>query len=437
MKTIISIITIISGLLISSCEKHDLVEKPNVILIMADDMGYECLSSNGSTSYQTPILDSLAAKGFRFENCYSQPLCTPSRVKIMTGKYNYRNYDYFGHLHPDEYTFGNIMKEGGYATCIAGKWQLNGLAYKDKIPYWNDNMSPVKFGFDEYCLWQLTKQKKVGERYANPLVEQNGRILDRNVDDYGPDIFAEFLLDFIDRKQDVPFFIYYPMVLVHDPFVPTPDSESWQDREKRYEKDAKYFKDMVAYCDKIVGRIAAKLRDLDLDTNTLLIFTADNGTNRSITSLTQSGSVTGGKGKTLDAGIHVPLIINWPQMIKNTAVRQELIEFSDFFPTLADIVDSNAKNDGQSFLPLLTGNVYKARTSVFIHYDPRWGKFVNSWRNQFVNTSEYKLYQDGSFYHFTKDLLEENPLADDDLSAMQKDIRRRLNAELAKHPTWE
>lgn len=200
----------------TACTSHEESKTPNVILIMADDMGYECLSTYGSQSYHTPVLDSLAAQGIRFDQAVSQPLCTPSRVKIMTGLYNYRNYDYFGHLQNEAYTFGNLMKEAGYATCIAGKWQLNGLAYKDEIPHWNDAGRPHQFGFDEYCLWQLTKTRGEGERYADPLIEQNGRVLENLEDSYGPDIFADFILDFIERKQDSSFFIYYPMVLVHD-----------------------------------------------------------------------------------------------------------------------------------------------------------------------------------------------------------------------------
>ena len=108
-------------------------EKPNIVLIMADDMGYECLGSNGSTEYKTPNLDRLAREGLRFNNCYSQPICTPSRVKIMTGKFNSRNYEEFAYLNPNQKTFGNLLQEAGYATCIAGKWQLNGRLNKTAL----------------------------------------------------------------------------------------------------------------------------------------------------------------------------------------------------------------------------------------------------------------------------------------------------------------
>ncbi len=213
-------VLLIIAFCISSCEKKE--QLPNIVLILADDMGYECLGCNGSTEYQTPNLDRLAAEGIRFEHCYSQPLCTPSRVKIMTGQYNFRNYEDFGYLNPNQKTFANLLKDAGYATCIAGKWQLNGLNRNN--PGNQDVNRPFHFGFDEYCLWQLHHQKKDGERYADPLITQNGKDLPRKSDLYGPQIFADYICDFIDRKSDKPFFVYYPMVLVHDPFVPTPDS---------------------------------------------------------------------------------------------------------------------------------------------------------------------------------------------------------------------
>lgn len=145
-------------------------EKPNVLLIMADDMGYECLGVNGST-YHTPILDNMADSAMLFKNCHSQPLSTPSRVQLMTGKYNFRNYSHFAYLNPKERTFAHMAKEAGYATCIAGKWQLG---YDERLP--------KLFGFDSYCLWQLSKQRSDGERYANVLYEQDGDLMPRSID---------------------------------------------------------------------------------------------------------------------------------------------------------------------------------------------------------------------------------------------------------------
>jgi arylsulfatase A len=401
---------------------------------MADDMGYECLGANGSTSYKTPVLDGLASKGIRFTNCISQPLCTPSRVKIMTGKYNYRNYDYFGHLNTQEYTFGNVMQDAGYQTCVAGKWQLNGLKYVDEIEDWNDAEKPNKFGFDEYCLWQLNDNARKGGRYANPLIRQNGTLLERDKNSYGPDIFSDYILNFIERKKDVPFFVYYPMVLVHDPFVPTPDSKTWQEPSKRRKNDKAYFKDMVAYTDKIVGSIVNKLESLDFADITIIIFTGDNGTHTSIYTKTQNGIVKGGKGTTANAGTHVPLVVSWSEYLKQGKTYDGLIEFRDFFATLADMANNNAKSDGISFYPLLKGEAYTPRETAFVHYDPRWGERVNKNKNQFVRTVDYKLYRDGRFFNVKKDVLEAIPIQENTMTPEESKIKKHLEAQLQKHP---
>ncbi|MDH3652564.1 MAG: sulfatase-like hydrolase/transferase, partial [Saprospiraceae bacterium] len=335
-------------------------DRPNIILIMADDMGYECLKANGALTYETPFLDRMGREGVRFTHCFSQPLCTPSRVKIMTGQYNYRNYEYFGYLNENQKTFGNLLKSAGYATAIVGKWQLNGLAYD--LPGYQDSLRPRKFGFDEHCLWQLTEARQEGERFANPLISQNGELLDRDPDAYGPDIFCDYALDFIGRHQTHPFFLYYPMVLVHNPFVPTPDSEAWSDPNRRYEKDTAHFTDMMAYTDKIVAKIAARLDQLGLD-NTLLIFTADNGTNTSIRTVTNRRTVQGAKGNTILDGTHVPMVARWPAKLKEPLTYEGLIEFSDFYPTFAEIVGDKEHVDGQSFLGIFTSVQHQPRSS--------------------------------------------------------------------------
>ncbi len=435
---------IILPVLWQGCTSANQETKPNVILIMADDMGYECLSTYGSLSYKTPNLDQLAANGIRFEHCISQPLCTPSRVKIMTGLYNYRNYDYFGHLGLENPTIGNLMKEAGYATCISGKWQLNGLSYKEQLTDWEDRTRPNQLGFDEYCLWQLTRARKEGERYANPLIECNGELLDRDADTYGPDLFAGFVLDFIERNSDQPFFIYYPMVLVHDPFVPTPDSENWPLKDERYRNDTAFFKEMVSYTDKIIGQIVSRLEEKGVLESTILLFTGDNGTHPTIYTHTASGTIRGGKGNTTDAGTRVPLIAHYPEGKQKGKIYQGLIEFSDFYPTLAEIsgVPAGAKEetgvhmDGQSFFPVLTGSPHIPRKTVFVHYDPQWSKNVNRFRNQFVRSQEYKLYSDGRFYDLSNDVLEQKPLSADSLSTTKSEVYQLLYRELEKHPEF-
>lgn len=194
---------------------------------------------------------------------------------------------------------------------------------------------------------------------------------------------------------------------------------------------------MVAYTDKIVGKITNKLKELDLYENTIIIFTGDNGTHPSIYTPTPNGFIQGGKGNTIDAGTHVPLIVSWPEKIKKPAVVNELVEFSDFFPTLASIVASNIQTDGKSFYPLLTDSTYDYRKTAFVHYDPKWGKRVNQYRNQFVRTIDYKLYQNGKFFNLNNDKLEKNPLTNDGLSEKELMIKSMLEKELKKHPVWK
>jgi len=428
-------ILLILALSLSACLRKPDETKPNVILIMADDMGYECLSSNGSTSYSTPNLDKMAATGIRFTQPVAQPLCTPTRVKIMTGKYNYSNYENFGYLNLSQTTFGNVMKQGGYETCIAGKWQLNGLAYKDLYQDWNDPERAVKFGFDEYCLWQLTQENVRGAgRFANPMIERNGELLETSIDDYGPDIFVDFVLDYIERKKDQPFFVYYPMVLVHSPFVPTPDSEEWADPENRNKRDNRYFKDMVEYTDKIVGKIVNKLEEQGIADNTIVIFTGDNGTHGKITSQTVHGPVKGGKGTTKDAGTRVPMVMQYPRAIQTGRVYEGLVEFSDFFPTFAEIAGVEAESDGLSFLSLITGEGTYNRQTAFVHYEPLWG--AKRTKSRFVRTVRYKLYQDGRFFDLSEDVLENNTLAPDGLSKDELEVKKLLQMELDKAPEF-
>ncbi len=407
-------------------EENPTQNQPNIILIMADDMGYESLGVNGSTEYSTPNLDRLAGEGIRFTHCYSQPLCTPSRVKIMTGKFNYRNYEDFGYLNPNQKTFGNVLKEAGYKTLIAGKWQLNGLNRDN--PDNQDLERPYEFGFDEYCLWQLNKRKSEGERFANPLITQNGKDLPRDPDAYGPQIFADYISDFIDRNAEEPFFVYFPMVLVHDPFVPTPDSPAWEDPERRYEKDTAYYADMMAYTDKIIGQLEAKLKEKNIWENTLFMFTADNGTNVNIKSETTYGTVWGAKGKTINTGNHVPFIVTWPAVIKEPSVFEGMIDFADFLPTVAEAggVDPSAySTDGISLIPVLNGTSNSTKEQIFIHYSPRWGdREADRW----VMDNEYKLYRDGRFYRTTIDPLEQQPLQD--LSEEELAIRSRFQTIL-------
>ena len=410
---------------------NKVTQKPNIVLMMADDIGYECLSSNGCLSYNTPFLDKLSKVGIKFNYTISCALCTPSRVEIMTGRYGYRNYKAFEYLDVNERTFGNMLKDDGYTTCVVGKWQLNGQ--KTKFKSGNLMERPLHFGFDEHCLWNVEDD---GERYANPLLYENGKKLTGLEDAYGPDITNNYALNFIERNKKKPFFLYYPMILAHAPFSPTPDSKVWKDKNRRQEKDNRYFKDMVEYADKLVKTVVDKLTELGIMNNTVFIFTSDNGTNYSITTQTINDPFRGGKGTMPDAGTHAPMIVYIPGSVKKGFEYNELIDFSDFLPTLADIagIEIPKNIDGKSFYHLLRGNTHTPRETVFLHYDPLKGGGAERWYGRFVRNKEYKLYNDGRFYNVVNDNLELHPIAENKLTEDQKKIKGSFQFELDKAP---
>ena len=398
---------------------------------MADDLGYEALGVNGSTSYSTPSLDSLAAAGVRFTHAYSTPLCTPTRVQLMTGKYNFRNYIGFGLLDPSERTFAHYLQDAGYRTAVMGKWQLYGNARQRRL-FGRTGSLPRQAGFDEYVLWQV--RERAGPRFKDPYLDVAGDSSRAYPGAYGPDMFVAAVEDFIERHRDRPFFVYYPMVLTHDPFQPTPDDPDYVDFDPASNvNDPAYFASNVAYMDKIVGRIVGKLEELKLAENTLLIFTGDNGTDRDVTSMVDTLWIRGNKGFPTTAGTHVPLITAWPGKVAAGQVNNNLIDFTDFLPTLMDAAGISLPEDlvadGLSFYPQLLGQADTVRSWVFCHYAPRWGNFEH---RRYAHDRDWKLYEDGSFFHIAEDQEELSPLEEDSLSAEADEARQRLGAVLRR-----
>jgi arylsulfatase A-like enzyme len=422
-------------------------QKPNVVLIMADDVSWEAFGCYGAEDYETPNIDKLAAHGILFNHGYSTPICTPSRVKIMTGQYNFRNYTHFGYLNPKDKTFGNLMKSAGYKTAIAGKWQLNGLYHKAEGH--DDDTRPHQAGFDEYCLWQLTvgakkKGDNMTERFWSAPLEQNGKLLSvqDNAGEYGPDIMSDFVCDFIERNQDKPFFVYYPTVLVHDPFVPTPDTIGDAPRTQAANLPPKSaaakkenFVAMVHYLDKIVGKIVAKLEAVGQLESTIILFTADNGTHPSITSSWHGQDIRGGKGSTTDMGTHVPLVASWKGHTPKGGFLDDLIDFTDFYATFAEAAGIELGKgdpiDGRSFLPQLKGEKGDSRDWVLMHYQPYWGRFTGK---QYVRDENFKLYRDGRFYQVPNDLKEATDLAKGQAGECGESARSQLGHVLEAAP---
>lgn len=391
---------------------------------MADDLGYEAIGANGGEGAKTPHLDRLAKEGVRFENCHVQPLCTPTRTALMTGMVNARNYTHFGHMDPAQVTFGNVLKQAGYTTCIAGKWQLG-----------HDMALPAKWGFDEYCLWQLTRRPN---RYKNPGLEINGKEVDYTNGEYGPDIVSDYACEFIAKNKEKAFFLYYPMMLTHSPYDPTPDSADYatgpqgkgkQDSERR-------FADMVAYTDKIIGKLDAKLTETGVRDNTLLIFLGDNGTGNGTPMKFRGGVVEGGKSHTHQYGTHVPLIVSWPGQTKAGHVCGDIIDVTDFFPTICTAagvtIPESLTIDGRSFLPQIRGEQGHPREWRYTWYNPSGGPKAKA---EWAQNNRYKLYADGQFFDTQADPKERSPLAADALGANARAAREKLATAIAEFAT--
>ncbi len=346
-------------------------KRPNLIVILADDLGAKELSCYGNEKHNAPNLDRLAATGVQFNTAYTACICHPTRFEIMTGQYGCTNGVYHfpgspggpdpnspeeqiaGHL-----TFGNVLKEAGYATALSGKWQLTG-----KLP-----TLIYETGFDEYCMWAYAHNLPEGmvhtggfegknktSRYWHPSILKNGEKLPTTIDDFGPDIFTDFAIDFARRHKDGPFFIYFPMVLTHGPHYSMPPSHP--NAEEKFRNSRDKFEENVEYLDTLVGRLVAALDEMGIRDDTILLFTGDNGTGGE------------GKGQPTELGARVPMIVNCPGRVKPIGLSDALVDMSDVMPTLVELAGAKLPDghpiDGKSMAPILRGEKTDVRDWIF------------------------------------------------------------------------
>lgn len=348
---------------------------PNFIVLLADDLGAKELGCYNHKTHRTPNLDRLADEGMRFHTCYATPLCSPTRVMLMTGRYAFRTgwFDLIGRpmapatndplhdLGSAQVTFADVLKERGYRTALAGKWQLSGEGEKlvrdcgfDEYLIWayKHNLPP---GVTHTGAWENERNQKTA-RYWHPCLLENGQYVPTTPQDYGPDRFTEFLVDFMRRNRERPFLVYYPMCLVHQPWDPTPDLAH------PGEKTAGGLAANVEYMDHEVGRFMAALDELGLRERTYIFFLGDNGTGRD------------GKGTVTELGARVPLIVRGPSVAAGK-VSDELASASDIFPTLAELsgakLPSDREIDGVSLAPTLRDPAAAHREWIFSYLTDR------------------------------------------------------------------
>jgi arylsulfatase A len=351
-------------------------EKPNIIFILADDLGIGNVGCYGSDHYKSPEIDKLAATGTRFTHCYTAALCGPSRAMIMTGRYAFRN----GSSNQDacmvmpnkELQLGRSFKSAGYTTSFIGKWgQLPG--------------DPDEAGFDDSLrfngsgvYWSQKPEKP--EKYR-----ANGKELELGVKEYMPDLMHEQAVRFIEANKEKPFFLYYSMVHVHGDIQPTPDSPP----------DSKdLFGDNILYMDKLVGKLIAHLEALELRENTLVIFMGDNGTGKGQNPLStiRGKMLSGMKGSMLECGGLVPMIANWPGKTPAGKVSADLIDSTDFLATFTELAAGTLPKDtifdGRSFAPQLLGEPGSSRAWVFNQLAAMW----------YVRDALWKLNEKGELF---------------------------------------
>ena len=388
---------------------------PNIIFILADDLGGEIIGPEADPAYKTPNLDRLASAGMQFTQCYAGPSCSPSRLALMTGKYNHRNYINFSMLPKGERTFGHLLQEKGYRTCILSKWQL-GSGYNDVA-----GSTPAGAGFDEACL-------KAGNIYWNAEITVNDEVVSPDGTFYGPDVCAEYGLEFIRKNAARPFFLYYAFNLPHAAFDATPDSDDLTSRN-----EAKNYPAMVTYMDKMVGKVIDQLEELGLRENTLIIFTGDNGTPGEIVSVWPDGKRRrGGKGSRNVRNARVPLFANWPGHIPPGGICNDLIDFTDMYPTIAEAaggLPAEKDLDGKSFLPVVLGQPYTPRSWIASYFKGRDRTNANAgffW----VYDGIWKLDYQGKLYNIAEDPDENNPVTQAQDTVISAEQRQKLQAVL-------
>ena len=436
--------------------------RPNIIFIMVDDLGKEWVGCYGATDIETPNIDALAAGGLRFENVYCMPQCTPTRVCLLTGQYPYRNgwvnhWDVprWGggcHFDPAQYpaVLGRILRDAGYATAAAGKWQIDDFRVEPN--------AMREAGFDHWCMWTGYEggNPPSAHRYQSAYIYQsndpsNSRTYAR---EFGPDIYNRFLLDFIEQQHDHPFFIYYPMALTHGPLVPTPDEPNADGTLGKH-------KAMVRYTDRLLGRIIAKLDKLNIRERTIIVWTTDNGTSKGITGHIGDRPVRGGKSETTENGINVPFIVNGPSRVPAGKVTDGLVDFTDLLPTFADLagakISDNLNNgkpgtgtipvvDGFSFADLILGHTNDSPRSWIMAMGGKNEAQIsergieNRWyfRDRVIRDKRYKIFVGTDrtvtkFIDLKTDAAEQSDLTGNE-SSMALAARKRLEQVVDKLP---
>ncbi|MHC4533949.1 MAG: sulfatase, partial [Planctomycetota bacterium] len=420
--------------------------KPNFLFILADDYGWSQLGCYGSQYYETPFIDKLARQGMKFTDAYAAcPVCSPTRASIMTGKYPARlhltdfiaggRFPYDKYKQPDwqkflplkEITFAEVLKTAGYKTASFGKWHLS----IDKKPPKSLPYNPDKQGFDEYFVTYKPSSKD-----------------DPESDAHNVEIITEKSLEFLQNNKDNPFFLYVTHNTIHSPILAKKKLlEKYKNKPgANLPQNNPIVAAMIEDLDDSVGKLLAKLDELDIADNTIVVFFGDNG---GLEKSAKQTPLRSGKANLYEGGIREPLIVRWPPVVQKGSACSEPVTSVDFFPTFLDIIDLKNKApgsiDGLSLLPLLKQTGTLNREAIYWHYPHyhsssigpggavRMGDYkLIEWFDETIcgPSNRFELYNLKQDIAEQKDLSKKMPRKTEQLKKLLANWRKKVGAQM-------
>ncbi|WP_159076467.1 arylsulfatase [Flagellimonas amoyensis] len=433
IKILLGMIFLVPNLMVAQMQVN---QKPNIVFIMADDLGIGDIGCYGQEILETPHIDKLAQEGMRFTQAYAgSSVCAPSRSSLMTGMHNGHNRvrDNIPHgvfLLPDDLTVAEVLKQAGYKTGGIGKWGLGnpgswGVPNYQGFDYYYGqlNQDQAHYYYPDY-MWENDKIDLLFENRG----EKKGA--------YTHNIFMDKAINFIDDNKSNPFFLYLSLTLPHfsDYDERTADSHIVPSNAKYASKDwpevEKNYATMVDMIDQSVGQIMEKLKQLGLDSNTIVFFTSDNGPNRStlhdIDFFNSNGIYKGGKRDMYEGGIRIPMVVRWPDKIKAGTVSDQVWAFWDFLPTAAEMagLPFEREIDGVSVLPTLLGKE-QSPLHKYLYWDYGHSREIFM---QAVRWNNWKGVRNGQGTELELYDLNVDPGEKNDLASKEKDVLLKLES---------
>ena len=440
------IATVLSSLVLLHTSFAASQSKPNIVFILADDLGFAEIGANKSDRYKTPNIDSLANNGIRFNHFYTAPLCGPSRALILTGRYAFRSgavtQDACGTIIREgekaEVMAPSVLKKAGYTSAMIGKWgQIlpsgdaaqwgfdHVMSYKASGIYWNK--AAAGNWVQKYAL-EGDKDGEGGVR-ANPgPYNINEKQLTMSDTEYMPDLMHANAIEFLNQNKQKPFFLYYSLSFVHSQILPTPDSappDMSTDATTRYNQ---LYADNITYMDKLVGKFLAELDRLKLRENTIVLFMGDNGTAKANADRATIGGrrIIGQKGGMEEGGGLVPFVVSWPGVTPAGRLNENFADASDLLPTFAELAGAplpeNRIIDGKSLVSQIKGGAESPRKWAFTQLGSHWHVREGGW----------KLNEEGQMFDMKNAPFEEIQVAADAKDEASVAARKRLGAVLAE-----